>query len=685
MFKNLFPSKKYFLALTVLGLAGFISFSSSLKNDYINWDDPAHFLESSATQGLNAGNLHVIFTETINTIYIPLTTLSFAVEYHFFKHNPFVSHLINILLHVMVVMLVYYFCRRLDLSFRAAYMAAFLFAVHPMRVESIAWVTERKDVLYAVFYVGAMHAYLTFVQTRKTRFYAAAFGCGFLSMLAKPMALSLPFILLLIDYVQGRKDWLRALIEKVPFFLYVIFIAGLTMKENHDIFFLKEGLGAAMLTFIWSFSFYIVKFLWPVDLSPLYRIPVPISLSNIHFAGAIAVLSGSLCFFIFNLKNRLVVFSCLFFVFSVFFLLRVNPEQLIVVDLVADRYIYLPGLGFCLLIGYFADRLLNYVRKHHAALTNATIGIFLIIGIGLGVKSFQQCFVWKDSLAMWGHVIKQAPKMTFAYISRGTYYDEHGQYDLASRDYSQAIALLPGYVKTYIRRGILYGRMGKYDLALSDFDWVLDRRPDDWNAYSNRGNVYKLKKQYPLAIADYDKAISLNPASEISFENRGACYFELGALDQAIENFNQSLKINPRSVNAYIYRGIAYSKSRQYAQALEDFNKALLLKPNFAKTLFHRAMVLQESGNLDQAVEDYTKALHQMPDADFVHIGRGVVYGMKKEYASALKDFNEAIIRNPQNPAAYQSRAIVYRILKEDQKAMEDLKRAEVLLRSHSR
>lgn len=678
-------NKKHFLALAVLCLAAFISFSSSLKNGYINWDDPVHFLESSATHGLNARNLHVIFTETINTIYIPLTTLSFAVEYHFFKHNPFVSHLINILLHVMVVMFVYYFCRRLDLSLRAAYIAAFLFAVHPMRVESIAWVTERKDVLYAVFYVGAMHAYLTFVQTRKIRFYAAAFCCGFLSMLAKPMALSLPLILLLIDYVQGRRDWVKALIEKVPFFLYVFFIASLTVKENHDIFFLKGGVVAAALTFMWSFSFYIVKFLWPLDLSPLYQIPEPISLSNIHFVGAIAVLLGSLCFLIVNLRNRLIVFSSLFFVFSVFFLLRVNPEQLIVVDLVADRYIYLPSLGFCLLLGYFADRLLNYFRKHNVALMNVTMGILFMIGIGLGVKSFQQCFIWKDSLTMWGHVIKQAPNMTFAYISRGTYYDEHSQYDLALKDYSQAIVLLPGYVKTYIRRGILYGRMGKYDLALHDFNWVIDRRSDDWNAYSNRGNVYKLKKQYPLAIADYDKAISLNPASEISFENRGACYVELGAWDKAIENFNQSLSINGRSVNSYIFRGLVYSKSRQYALALEDFNKALLLKPNFAKTLFHRAMVHQELGNLDQAVEDYTQALKQMPDADFAHLGRGVVYGMKKEYALALKDFNEAIIHNPQNPAAYQSRAIVYRILKEDQKALEDLKRADVLLRSHSR
>jgi tetratricopeptide (TPR) repeat protein len=207
--------------------------------------------------------------------------------------------------------------------------------------------------------------------------------------------------------------------------------------------------------------------------------------------------------------NRLIVFSVLFFVLSVFFLLRVNPDYLVVVDLVADRFMYLPSLGLCCLAGAYADKGLS--KTHRVGLRNIFIMVLIVMASALMVKTFNQCRVWKDTLTLWKHILTHAPKTTFGYISRGTYYDEHNQLDLALADYDRAIELLPAYLKTYVRRGIVYGKRNQYDLALNDFNRVISVRPDDAIALSNRGNVYKLKGDCALAVEDYSRALQIDP------------------------------------------------------------------------------------------------------------------------------------------------------------------------------
>lgn len=582
----------------------FISFSSSLNNDYVNWDDPVHFLESAYVHHLNWPSVKGMFTEIVNTTYIPLTTLSFAVEYRFFKFNPWISHLINILLHLAVVALVFPICLKLNLSKRASFIATLLFAVHPMRVESIAWVTERKDVLYGLFYAAALLVYLSYLEKKSLLKYCLTIFLGFLSMLAKPMALSLPLILILLDWYKERKDWGRILLEKLPIFLYVGMLALLSVKENHDIFFLKNGILKAILTYVWSFSFYILKFLWPIHLTPFYPIPQPISLINPQLLISIVVLVGIILAVVKSRSNRLLIFAILFFFFSVFFLLRVNPEYLVVVDLVADRYIYLPSLGLCFLIGFYADYWLTNLKTAKSPWQHILVGALILMAAALMVKTYFQCQIWKNSLTMWGQVIKYSPDTAYAYISRGTYYEEHHDFDSALADYNKAIQLFPNYIRNYSRRAILYGKRGEYDLALKDFNYILSVRPQDWNALSNRGNISKLMKDCPSAVIDYSEALRVKPDELITLNNRGECFLEMNKFNQALEDFNQTLSLNPKFVTAYVNRGLIYAKQNNFDAALEEFNKALLLNPNFVKTLFYRAAVYQQTGQTQQAIED---------------------------------------------------------------------------------
>src|SRR3989338_6618178 len=207
-------SRHVLVALAGIVILVIFAYSPSLRNQFVNWDDDAHFLANPFVQSFN---LQEIFTTTVNGIYIPLTSLSFALEYHFFKAAPFIYHLDNLLLHLAVTVMVFLFCLRGGSSLPAAGEAALIFGPHPVHVESVAWVTERKDVLYALFYMAALLSYTRHIQLlqdktgRKKRWpFIATVIFGFLSVLAKPMALSLPFILFLLDWFSRRKLTIRS-------------------------------------------------------------------------------------------------------------------------------------------------------------------------------------------------------------------------------------------------------------------------------------------------------------------------------------------------------------------------------------------------------------------------------------------------------------------------------------------
>ena len=195
--------------LPVVLLLVILAFSPSLFNGFIKNDDPTHLLENVTLRALTFENFRAMFQSIVNVTYIPLTTASFAMEYHFFGYNPFIYHLDNLLLHLGVIVCVFIFLQRLSLSVVAAGIGALFFGIHPLRVESVAWITERKDVLYGFFYMLAILQYWDYAKSGKKQFYFLSLLWGFLSILAKPMALSLPLILLLCDWWM-RRGWRRA-------------------------------------------------------------------------------------------------------------------------------------------------------------------------------------------------------------------------------------------------------------------------------------------------------------------------------------------------------------------------------------------------------------------------------------------------------------------------------------------
>ena len=264
-------SKTQKMYLGIVLLATFVCMSPSLKNEFVSNDDNLHVYDNPAIRALDANHLEQIFTRLFNPTYVPLTALSFAVEYHFVKYHPFLYHLDNLLLHLAVTALVFYFALQIGLPSGAALVGALLFGIHPMRVESVAWVTERKDVLYSFFYMLAICCYWEYLKKKSVRLYVATIVFGLLSILSKSMALSLPLVMLLCDWMQKRKFDKWMILDKIPHFVYIIPLAMVTYLANarNPI---QHG-AEAFLLWIWCFVFYFYKFLFPTDLVIFYRFP----------------------------------------------------------------------------------------------------------------------------------------------------------------------------------------------------------------------------------------------------------------------------------------------------------------------------------------------------------------------------------------------------------------------------
>ena len=541
----------------------FSVFSPMLAGQFTALDDPGHLLENPQVISLAPENITAIFRTTVNDTYIPLTVLSFAVEHHFFGFQPFVYHWDNLLLHLFVVGVLFGLGRRMGLSAAAAGAGSLLFAVHPMHVESVAWVTERKDVLYAFFYMLALYQYYRYLQRGNRSAFAFSAAFGFLSILAKPMALSLPLVLCLFDIFYGRKLNGRWLAEKLVHAAYVIPVAWITAALHQRR--LMDNWAEAALTAVWSFVFYIRKFIYPVDLSPLYATPSPVSLENPEILFSVILFAVYAACLVRYRRNRWFFFANGFFIASVFFLVRLRTSWGL--HEVADRFMYLPSAGFCLLFGLGVERLFQRVNAlelragaNKRATASLALGLALVFTV-LSIQSYRQTKVWENDTTLWAAVIQKGATDRLAYFARGKMYDEKGDHVNAVADYTMAIALGPKFPRAYNNRGIIYGKRGDYPRALADFDRALALYPEFAQAYNNRGLIYFYLLEDRLALEDFNKAIELRPRVASSYVNRARLFGATGQYRRAVEDFTRALQLEPGSAamqkeRAEIYRAL---------------------------------------------------------------------------------------------------------------------------------
>jgi tetratricopeptide (TPR) repeat protein len=597
---NIFP-------VILLLIITFFCYSNSLNNEFTNWDDPGYVLDNTLIKKLDAQHLKDIFITPVMGNYHPLAVLSLALDYKFYRLEPFGYHLTNLILHLLNTILVYFFFRMLSGRMLVGFITAILFGVHAMHVESVSWVAERKDVLYVLFYFASLCSYLLIQKqpARKTLYYSLTLFFFLLSLLSKAQAVTLPVVLILIDYFKGSKLTGKTLINKIPFFLISIFsgvMAIIAQKESGAIAdipifpFYQRIFFAA-----YSFLAYVYKLILPVNLSAYY--PYPDSTSSIpvyYYIAPVFVLVLLFIIYKFWKNNKAVVFGVLFYIFNIALLLQILPVG---GSVMSERYSYLSYTGLFFIIGFLFDKVWNSPGKESGNKYVFAVLLFSFILFNC-FQTYARNKVWKNSETLWTNTIRQFPRTVIAFSNRGSYYQKKEKLDLALADFNEALRLKNNHTESLINRADIYRLRGQYDLAIADCNKAIQTNPKLPGAYINRGISYCITGKYDEGFQDFVKVIQLDPKYPNSYCNRGNLYDMRGQLDSAISDYTLAISLKPDYSEAYYNRGKTHMKKQNYDAALNDFTNAIGIKKDYFEAFYFRSQVFKTKKEFGRALED---------------------------------------------------------------------------------
>ena len=621
--KNKKPnSVNHYILMAVIVVITFFTFSNALENDFVNWDDDKNFLEHPAIKNLSAENFweatKTIFTTTVIGNYNPLSNFTFAIEKLAFGfEHPFYWHLNNVLLHIIAALLVYRIALLLQLSWKGSLFLALLFAVHPLKVESVTWVTERKDVLFGVFYLAAIYQYLKIKIDGKKWRWIFIFVFFILSLFSKIQAVTLPLSLIAIDYYQSGNLSLKNIINKIPLFILSLLFGLLGiyfLSQEGSLDSTKSVVDYNLLDRImlgtYAFSNYLIKSIVPFRLSPIY--PYIPKLGALYYVSLLVLPLVVLVLWKSFTKNKVVFFGLSFFIVNIIFLLQIFGAGQ---AFIADRFSYISFIGLFFIPAYYFD---YYSKKEKINKLALYLGVIVIFGIYI-FMSRQQNAVWKNSETLWTHVIDLYPNNPVAWGNRASNYKKNKQYELSLKDYNKAIALNPNIDRFFNGRAEIY-----FNLATDS-------------------------KYLNLAIEDYNKAIAINPNRGEFFVNRGTTYAKMGMNELALKDIEKGLQIEPNNKNGWKNKFIIDLSMGNLEAAIKDAENYLKLDPFLGDMWLEKGKIYHKQGNYDYAIADYSRAIKENSRNGLYYYQRAKAWYAKNEFQNAKNDLSVAVQLGHQN------------------------------------
>lgn len=584
-------SNSYLLLGGVLLFTLFL-FSDSVNHDFTNWDDPVHVIKNESIHSLSATSAGTMFKPNDQYMYHPLTILSYAINYSVSGLKPMGYHLTNLLFHLLNVVLVFSIFFLLFGNSKPAALASLLFAVHPLVSEPVNWVSGRKDVLFAFFFLSSLTCYIQFVKKKKGILYLFFSRILFLfAMLSKPMAASMPLVLILTDIYFNRKFSLRLMAEKIPFFL----IAGLILlipalhsasaNHNPEVFSFSFHESFSLFNRIFlsinAAIFYLAKFIAPYNLSAYHGFPATTDqlLPVYYYLSPLLVIV--LCFVIYKIKKFRKELVSGFLFYSVTILPVVHLVSYGTNIYLAERYAYIPILGFIFIIISIYTKLNSPVKRNFGIIILSSILIFSVI-------TFRQNKTWKNSTALWTHVIAVYPNDFYGYFNRANEEKELKKDQEAIADFNKSIELNPKFMEAWYNRANVKSDGNDLIGAIADFSKAIELKPGYFVAWFNRGNAKAGMGDFKEAIADYNEALRLKPDYKEALSNRGNAKGVMKDFTGSIEDYNQVIRINPAEAEAYSNRGLSRFNLNDTTGACNDWQKATQLGNTPSKEMMER-------------------------------------------------------------------------------------------------
>jgi protein O-mannosyl-transferase len=652
MLNNNADRKRETIFALVAILTTLIVYLPSLSNGFIvNWDDGGYIQEHVLVHSLSWENFITIFNPTTfyKGNYHPLTTYFYALEYSMVGESAFLYHLNNLILHLLNVWLVFRFVKLITKRNEIAGFVALLFGIHPMHVESVAWISERKDVLYTFFFMlGLIQYYYYYTQKEsKRKHYALALVFFFLSILSKSAAVVLPVAMLTVDYFLKRKLDLKMFVEKIPFFVLSLafgIIAVFSQAERgaiHDLTPLFSLLDRVLIV-----SNSLITYLWklfvPIELATMYPYPgktaglFPIFLYIAPFL--VLMIIGLL--FLSRKLGRYFIFGAMFFFVNIVLVIQivsVGGASL------AERYTYIPYIGIFLILGTLFDKGINSANKKVKSLRPLYYIVFAGFVLFFSVTTWQRIGKWKNGETLMLDLIKVYPNSTFAYNNLGyLYYHWYKNYDKALEKYNKSMTIDTTNYETWSNRGVVYNNIEKHDLAVYDFTKALKYKPDNTDAMIGRANSLSALGKYQQALPDYDIYLKYKPDDGKGYMWRGIAYTKLLKPEQAYTDFEKSRKLLPDNYEVYYWLGLWYYEKNDFKTALQYLDKAIGLEDSKSDVYSWRGLTRYKLNMLDASIEDFNKAIDMNPKDGAAFVNRSVSHNDKGEYKQAWEDINSA-------------------------------------------
>jgi len=622
------------LLLTIL------SFIPIKDAEFVNWDDEDYVIENKHIKGLSGENIKTIFLAGVHpdypdglaSNYHPLTMLSLAINHSMSGMKAWSYHWTNLLLHLVNVYLVFLLLGLLfgKKNVLLCAFGALVFAIHPMHVESVAWISERKDVLFTLFYLLALIAYLK-NKTGQSKGLIMTFIFFLCSLLSKPAAVTFPVILVLIDLFRDGKIDIKKQLSKIPFFALSVVFGLITLNIQAE-----DAIGdIGSYSIIQRFSFgsfglmhYLINFFAPLHPATFYPYPDADSIPTLIKIAPIGLIAfiGALGYFFRSSKWMILGFG--FFVINLLLTLQFFQVGS---SLVSDRYTYLSYIGLIIMLLYLLKQYVFGKNARFENLKNIVIGVLGLWSLVFIVLSFIQTQTWKNGETLWNNVADKFPTAAFPQEALGDYF-------LTKKEYEKAIPYFDnakqGRSHTYNlmnKRGNTLRHLTRFEEAVVDLSAAIKIDPERADAYNNRGNVYVEQNKLSLALADYEKSISIDEQHADSHGNLGAYYFKTKEYDKALAQFDKFNELSPFESTGYLNKAAVYLTTSKYAESLENL-ELYLSKGGQKSGQFHyyKSLALERSGNLREALTEINNAIRfNLADRNYLDTKARIEQAMK--------------------------------------------------------
>jgi tetratricopeptide (TPR) repeat protein len=670
---------------------------------FINYDDDKYITENRhVITGLKLDNIKWAFQSTYASNWHPLAWLSLMVDAQLFGLNAGYYHLTNLFLHILNTLLLLLILYKMTGALGRSTLVAALFALHPLHIESVAWVTERKDVLSMFFMLLTLWAYIHYIQKPDYKRYSLIFVAFALGLMTKPILVTLPFVLLLLDYWPLQRFSLRneknidsvlttktaaALIyEKIPlFFLTGLSIALTIIAQRAEIEFMQSI--PALLRVenaLVAYCGYIFKMIWPVSLGVLYPHSAYIPLWKVSVSAILLATVSGIAIYTIKKMPYIAVgwFWYLGTMVPVIGIVQVGVQSM------ADRYTYIPLIGLFIILAWFLSDALEKIpyKKYIIATVSAVIVLLLV------TLSWSQLKYWKNSHELLTHTLEVTRDNYTMHCNLAVLLAGQGDSKAAEFHYLEALKINPDDKDTNINFGNLLVRQGRLDEAIERYINAIKSKPNFAKAYNNLGIAYVQRGDRQKAIEQFSTAVKINP-SYLDAQNNlkmallqkqvkesastkqsadsedistfsgqmmvGTSLMKKGDLDGAIKHFQEALKIEPENINAHVSMGLALGYKRNFDGAISHFRTAIKINPRIPEIYNSLAVALAYTGKTDKAIAQLNKALEINPRFAKAHNSLGVMLAKSGKFDEGIDHLRKAIEIDPEYTEAKKNLDLV--------------------------